>query len=89
MSGEAQEATLSAGVAVARLRLRTTLSSDSFCGVGGTYPSLDYVTRFSRQPANERGLIAPAAIFFARGRPFGTAAITVLRGAATALACWR
>jgi ABC-type uncharacterized transport system permease subunit len=48
--------------------------------------SLDYVTLFSRGMTNDRGLIALAAIFFARGRPFGTAAVAVLFGAATALA---
>jgi ABC-type uncharacterized transport system permease subunit len=86
MTGEAEEAALSAGVAVARLRLQTMLLSGLFCGLGGAYLSLDYVTLFSRQMTNERGLIALAAIFFARGRPFGTAGVAVLFGAATALA---
>jgi general nucleoside transport system permease protein len=35
---------------------------------------------------NERGLIALAAIFFARGRPYLTALVATLFGAATALA---
>ena len=34
---------------------------------------------------NERGLIALAAIFFAKGNPYGTAAVALLFGAATAL----
>src|SRR5579872_6710996 len=61
------------------------LLSGLFCGLGGAYLSLDYVSLFSRQMTNERGLIALAAIFFAKGRPFGTLAVAVLFGLATAL----
>ena len=85
MTGEAEDAAASAGVAVGRLKLQTMLLSGLFCGLAGSYLSLDYVSLFSRQMTNERGLIALAAIFFARGRPFGTAAVAVLFGAATAL----
>jgi ABC-type uncharacterized transport system permease subunit len=86
ITGEAEDAAAAAGVATARLKLQTMLLSGLFCGLGGAYLSLDYVTLFSRGMTNERGLIALAAIFFARGRPFGTAAVAVLFGAATALA---
>ena len=34
---------------------------------------------------NERGLIALAAIFFAKGNPYATAAVALLFGTATAL----
>lgn len=85
MTGEAEEAAAAAGVSVKRLKLQTMLLSGLFCGLAGSYLSLDYVSLFSRQMTNERGLIALAAIFFARGRPFGTAAVAVLFGAATAL----
>ena len=85
MTGEAEDAAAASGVAVGRLKLQTMLLSGLFCGLGGSYLSLDYVSLFSRQMTDERGLIALAAIFFARGRPFGTAAVAVLFGAATAL----
>ena len=86
LTGESEEAAAQAGVAVARLKLQTMLPSGVFCGLGGAYLSLDYVTLFARGMTDERGLIALAAIFFARGQPFGTAAVAVLFGAATALA---
>ncbi len=85
MTGEAEEAVAAAGIATGRLKLQTMLLSGVFCGLAGSYLSLDYVSLFSRGMTNERGLIALAAIFFARGRPFGTAAVAVLFGLATAL----
>ena len=85
MAGEAEDAVTAAGVAVGRLKLQTMLLSGLFCGLAGSYLSLDYVSLFSRGMTNERGLIALAAIFFARGKPFGTAAVAVLFGVATAL----
>ena len=85
MTGEAEEAAAAAGIATGRLKLQTMLLSGLFCGLAGSYLSLDYVSLFSRGMTNERGLIALAAIFFARGRPFGTAGVAVLFGVATAL----
>ena len=40
---------------------------------------------FAKQMTNERGLIVLAAIFFANGNPYGTAAVALLFGTATAL----
>ena len=60
--------------------------SGVFCGLAGAYLSLGYVSLFARQMNDERGLIALAAIFFAKGRPFSTAAVALMFGAATALA---
>jgi simple sugar transport system permease protein len=59
--------------------------SGLFCGLAGAYLSLGYVSLFAKQMTNERGLIALAAIFFAKGRPVRTAAVAVLFGLATAL----
>lgn len=84
MTGEAPEAAATAGVPVERIRLQTMLLSGPFCGLGGGYLSLDYVSLFARGMTDERGLIALAAIFFARGRPFETTAVAVLFGAVTA-----
>ena len=85
MTGEAEDAAAAAGVPTGRLKLQTLLLSGLCCGLAGSYLSLDYVSLFSRQMTNERGLIALAAIFFAKGRPFGTLAVAVLFGLATAL----
>jgi simple sugar transport system permease protein len=84
MAGESEQAAAAAGIPVDRLKMQAMLLSGVFCGLAGAYLSLDYVSMFSRQMTNERGLIALAAVFFALGRPYGTAAIAILFGAATA-----
>jgi simple sugar transport system permease protein len=83
--GEAEEAAAAAGVKVERLKFETMLLSGLFCGLAGAYLSLGYVSLFAKQMTNERGLIALAAIFFAKGKPFWTAAVALLFGTATAL----
>ena len=60
--------------------------SGLFCGLAGAYLSLGYVSLFAKQMTDERGLIALAAIFFAKGRPVATTAVALLFGVATALA---
>ena len=70
MIGEAEDAALSAGVPVERIKFETMVISGLFCGLAGAYLSLGYVSLFARQMNDERGLIALAAIFFAKGRPF-------------------
>ncbi len=84
--GEAPESAAAAGVNVDRVKLQAMLLSGFFCGLGGAYLSLAYVTLFSKEMTHERGLIALAAIFFARGNPYFTALVALLFGAATALA---
>jgi len=86
MIGEAEDAALSAGVPVERIKFETMVISGLFCGLAGAYLSLGYVSLFARQMNDERGLIALAAIFFAKGRPFATTAVALLFGVATALA---
>jgi general nucleoside transport system permease protein len=83
--GEAEEAAATAGVNVDRLKFQTMLWSGVFCGLAGAYLSLGYVSLFAKQMTNERGLIALAAIFFANGNPYWTAAVALLFGTATAL----
>jgi general nucleoside transport system permease protein len=85
MIGEAENAAITAGVNVRAAKMQTVLLSGLFCGLAGTYLSLGYVSLFARGMTNDRGLIALAAIFFAKGRPFGTAAVALLFGLATAL----
>ena len=67
------------------VKFQTMVWSGVFCGLAGSYLSLGYVSLFAKQRTNERGLIALAAIFFANGDPFWTAAVALLFGAATAL----
>jgi len=86
MIGESDEAARSAGVPVERIKFDTMVVSGIFCGLAGAYLSLGYVSLFARQMNDERGLIALAAIFFAKGRPFRTTAVAVMFGVATALA---
>jgi len=83
--GEAEDAAATAGVNVNRLKFQTMLWSGVFCGLAGAYLSLGYVSLFAKQMTNERGLIALAAIFFANGNPYWTAAVALLFGTATAL----
>jgi simple sugar transport system permease protein len=83
--GEAEAAAAAAGVKVDRVKFQTMALSGAFCGLAGAYLSLGYVSLFSKQMTNERGLIALAAIFFAKGNPYWTAAVALLFGAAQAL----
>lgn len=85
MVGEAPDAAAAAGVNVNAIKFQTMLLSGAFCGLGGAYLSLAYVSLFANQMTNERGLIAMAAIFFAKGNPYWTAAVALLFGLATAL----
>ncbi len=83
--GEAPEAAAAAGINVDRVKFQAMMLSGLFCGLAGAYLSLAYVTLFANKMTNERGLIALAAIFFARGNPYLTALVALLFGAATAL----
>jgi simple sugar transport system permease protein len=83
--GENPDAASSLGINVFSLKMQTVILSGFFCGLGGAYLSLDYVSLFSRDMTNDRGLIAMAAIFFANGDPLRTVGVTILFGAAQAL----
>ena len=83
--GEAPDAAAAAGISVDRVKFQAMLWSGLFCGLAGAYLSLAYVSLFARQMTNERGLIALASIFFARGNPYMTALVALLFGTATAL----
>lgn len=83
--GEAPEAAATAGIDVDRVKFQAMLLSGFFCGLAEVYLSLAYVSLFSKEMTNERGLIALAAIFFARGSPYVTALVALLFGLATAL----
>ncbi|MCL4514519.1 MAG: ABC transporter permease [Firmicutes bacterium] len=84
--GENPDSAASVGIDVFKIKMETVILSGFFCGLGGAYLSLDYVSLFSRDMTADRGLIALAAIFFAQGNPVTTIAVTVLFGIAQALA---
>src|SRR5579863_7664287 len=84
MIGESEEPALAAGVPVERIKFKTLAVSGFFCGLAGAHLSLGYASLFARQMNDERGLIALAAIFFAKGRPFATTAVALMFGVATA-----
>ena len=86
MIGEAEESALAAGVPVERIKFQTMVLSGLFCGLAGAYLSLGYVSLFAKEMTAERGLIALAAIFFAKGRPVPTTIVALFFGVATALA---
>ena len=83
--GESPDAAAALGINVFSIKMQTVILSGLFCGLGGAYLSLDYVSLFSRDMTADRGLIALAAIFFAKGDPFKTVAVTMLFGSAQAL----
>lgn len=83
--GEAEAAAAAAGINVDRIKIETMLASGLFCGLAGAYLSLGYVSLFAKQMTNDRGLIAIAAIIFAKGNPFATAVVALLFGLASAL----
>jgi general nucleoside transport system permease protein len=86
MIGEAEDAALAAGVNIEAIKFQTMVLSGLFCGLAGAYLSLGYVSLFAKQMTAEPGLIALAAIFFAKGRPGPTTVVALLFGVATALA---
>jgi UDP-glucuronate 4-epimerase len=73
--GEAEDAAAAAGVDVDLIKIQAMLASGFFCGLAGAYLSLGYVSLFAKQVTNDRGLIAIAAIIFARGNPYATAMV--------------
>ncbi|WP_320203868.1 ABC transporter permease [Agrobacterium rosae] len=85
MIGEAEDAATAAGINADRVKFETMVASGFFCGLAGAYLSLGYVSLFAKQMTDDRGLIALAAIFFARGRPFATAFVAIVFGIASAL----
>jgi len=86
MIGEAEDAALAAGVNVDAIKFQAMVISGLLCGLAGAYLSLGYVSLFAKQMTAERGLIALAAILFAKGRPGPTTIVALLFGVATALA---
>ncbi len=84
-AGEAPHAAASVGINVTKVRYIALGLSGLFAGLGGAFLSMGYVSWFSRGMAAGRGWIALAAEAMGRGTPWGTAASSLLFGAADAL----
>lgn len=82
--GEKKEAAESVGIHVERTQMTALLLSGLMCGFGGAFMSMGYVSWFSRDMIAGRGWIALAAEAMGRQTPLGTAATSVLFGAADA-----
>src|SRR3984957_3172982 len=83
--GEAEDAASAAGINIFAIKFETMLLSGLFCGLAAAYLSPGSVSLFAKRMINDRGLIALAAIFFAKGNPFWTAIVALLFAAASAL----
>lgn len=84
--GENPAAAEAVGIQPFWIRMQTVWLSGVLCGIAGAYLSLVYVGSFSRDMTADRGLIALAAIFFARGAPLPMMVVAIVFGAAQALA---
>lgn len=83
--GEYDQAAESVGISVVRTRYIAFIISGIFCGLGGAFLSMSYVSWFSRDMTAGRGWIALAAEAMGRGTVGGTALSSVLFGFASAL----
>jgi len=70
----------SSGVRTSRIRMQALLLCALFCGLGGAFLSLGYVTLFAENMTAGRGWISLAAIILVDGHPYGIAAISLLFG---------
>ena len=83
--GEKKEAADSVGVSVVKTQAIALLLSGLMCGFGGAFMSMGYVSWFSRDMVSGRGWIALAAEAMGKQTPLGSAATSMLFGAADAL----
>jgi general nucleoside transport system permease protein len=84
-AGEAPNAAESVGIDVKRVRYAALALSGLLAGLGGAFLSMGYVSWFSQGMSAGRGWIALAAEAMGRATVVGTAAASLLFGAADAL----
>lgn len=70
---------------IATVRIAATAAGGAFAGVGGAYLSLCYPGSWSEGLSSGQGIMAVALVIFARWRPLGCLAASLLFGAAGAL----
>lgn len=70
---------------IAKIRIAATAVGGAFAGVGGAYLSLCYPGSWSEGLSSGQGIMAVALVIFARWRPMGCLAASLLFGAAGAL----
>ena len=73
------------GYPVLGVRIVATAVGGAFAGVGGAYLSLSYPGSWSEGLSSGQGIMAVALVIFARWRPLGCLAASMLFGAAGAL----
>ena len=83
--GENPEAATATGLSVVKLQLQAFLLCGLFCGMGGAFLSMGYVSWFSQNMSAGRGFIALAAEVMGAGSAWGTLAASMLLGSVDAL----
>lgn len=83
--GENPDAAESVGISVIKTRFIALMITGIFCGLGGAFMSMGYVSWFARDMAAGRGYIALAAQNLGNATPIGTFLASFLFGIADAL----
>ena len=79
-AGEHPHALQSQGISVRRIRWQAIVLSGFFCGLAGSYLSIDHGTAFSRNMTAGRGYIALAALIVGRWTPQGASFACLMFG---------
>lgn len=83
--GENPDAAESVGISVIKTRFIALMITGVFCGLGGAFMSMGYVSWFARDMAAGRGYIALAAQNLGNATPIGTFLASFLFGIADAM----
>lgn len=83
--GESVEASETAGIKPAVVKLKVILISGAMCGLAGSYLSTVIVSQFSENMIQGRGFNAFTALVFGNAHPIWTVLVTLLFGLADAI----
>ena len=83
--GENPKAAESVGISVKKIGYIAFLYCGLFAGLSGTFLSMSWVTFFMKNMVNGRGYIGLSAQNMANGNPVGSALVSLLFGATSAL----
>lgn len=84
--GEDENAAKSVGISINKVKTQALLLSGLFCGFGGAFMSMGYVSWFAREMISGRGWIALAAEAMGKANPVTSAVTAVIFGASDAFA---